>query len=631
MINYAYESLLASSSVEKDYTIQVYNGNTLETTFTDEELYSEEIERYNPLSTDQQLYIGSCEASYIKFKVRNTVPTLKGKKLVVSVKPSGNQYVEWLQLGEYYVDTDELAGDRQSREIMAYDVLYKIINADVLKFYREVGLPMSMKDFRDAFFDYFGVEQIATTLCNDTMPITEVEEVAEQMSGLDLLTCMLSGNGCLGVINNEGKFKYITFEDYDIINYEEDFAQGSLVYEDYLVQPIATLKFVTNKQEVYAGADPQTSSNIYVMEDNFLFYDKLESDLMPYVENIFDVISAIPVYRPLKAETQGNPCVEVGDMVTFKTTSGTTIRTFVLEKTEKGLQGLKDSFETLGREYFEYDLNDGNSKIRRLWNNTIELVSTAKCYVYAHRNTQVFNIGSATNTTIITIPLASEDECIPVFVATVPLVMSVDGEITFRYFLDDIEINQDDNDTIYLTKGEQFVTLSTFFEMPSNARRRFTVTAKTEYRQSVEREHTAKIISFENYIETGTYVEEPIDTTPPGALIDNGKIRAMLFASGLSKETPWDGNILLVEQALDFNISEAVFTDITDTVIAAVQVPVGSIINESTSDFNVSDVTISDASDTVYIEMHSTSYRRILENGDVRIAEDDSVRYTEGD
>ena len=648
MINYDYASLLASNSVEKDYTIQVYNGNTLETTFTDEALYSEEIERYNPLCTEQQLYIGSCEASYIKFKVRNTVPTLKGKKLVVSVKPTGNQYTEWLQLGEYYVDTDELAGDRQSREIMAYDVLYKIINADVLKFYREVGLPLSMKDFRDAFFDYFGVEQIATTLCNDTMPITEVEDVADQMSGLDLLTCILSGNGCLGVINNEGKFKYITFEDYDIINYEENFAQGSLVYEDYLVQPIATLKFVTNKQEVYAGADPQSSSNIYIMEDNFLFYDKLESDLTPYVQNIFDVISAIPVYRPLKAETLGNPCVEVGDMVTFKTTSGTTIRTFVLEKTEKGLQGLKDSFETLGREYFEYDLNDGNSKIRRLWNNTIELVSGAKCYVYAHRNNGVsFNIGHTTNTTIITIPLASEDECIPVFVATIPLVMSADGEITFRYFLDDVEINSDDNDTIYLTRGEQFVTISTYLEFPANSRKRFTVTAQTGYRQSVEREQTAKIISLKDWIDnqsitvntqTGTatfdyeYVEHPIDTTPPGAFIDSGKIRAMVFASGLAKEQPWDGTITIAEPYGNWDLAEIGFASADEALTVVPQIPIPIGPSDSSNVWNIVDLLFESAAENVSVETHTDSFPLITEDEYSFITEDGNyVFYMEGD
>ena len=647
MINYAYASLLASSSVEKDYNIQVYNGNTLETTFTDEELYSEEIERYNPLCTEQQLYIGSCESSYIKFKVRNTVPTLKGKKLVISVKPSGNQYTEFLQLGEYYVDTDELTGDRQSREIMAYDVLYKIINADVLKFYREVGLPLSMKDFRDAFFDYFGVEQVETTLCNDNMVITEVEEVVDQMSGLELLACILSGNGCLGAINNEGKFKYITFEDYDIINYEENFAQGSLVYEDYLVQQIATLKFVTNKQEVYAGADPQSSSNVYIMEDNFLFYDKLESDLMPYVQNIFDVISSIPVYRPLKSETLGNPCIEVGDMVTFKTTSGTTIRTFVLEKTEKGLQGLKDSFETLGREYFEYDLNAGNSKIRRLWNNTIDLVSSAKCYVYAYRNNGVsFNIGHTANTTIITIPLASEDECIPVFVATIPLVMSADGDITFRYFLDDVEINADDNDTLYLTKGEQFVTISTYLEFPANSRKRFTVTAQTGYRQSVEREQAAKIISLKDWIDNqsitvdtqaGTasfdydYVEHPIDTTPPGAFIDSGKIRAMVFASGLAKGKPWDGTITIAETCGDWDISGIVFENAGESLTVVPKIPIPVDISDSSSAWNMIELLFDSSEDTVSVEAHVDSKQLISESGVPVATEDNLVLYTEGD
>lgn len=645
MISYSYQSLFEQNSIGKQYSIQVYNGSTLETTITNEELYSENIERHNPLCTEETIRYGACEASYIKFTVRSTVGTLKGKKLIVSITPDGGTA---LQLGEYYVDSDELSDDRQSRDIIAYDMLYKIINTDMLKWYREVGLPLVLKDFRDAFFDYFDLEQVETNLCNDGMVITEVEEVADQMSGLDVLTSILAGNGCLGAINNEGKFRYVTFTDYDTKAYGTNYKQGTLVYEDYLVQPITTLIFTVQNKEIIVGADPTSSTNIYRMEDNLLFYDKLEEDLQPYVQNIFDVIKLTPVFRPLKATTYGDPCIEVGDMVTFTTPTGDTIRTFVLEKNETGLQALSDEFDVTGTEYYVYDLNDGNSKIRRLWNNTLELVSGAKCYVYAYRNNGVsFNIGHTTNTTIITIPLASEDECIPVFVATIPLVMSADGEITFRYFLDDVEINTEDNDTIYLTRGEQFVTLSTFLEFPANARKRFTVTAQTSYRQSVEREQTAKIISLKDWIDnqsitvdaqTGTatfdydYVEHPIDTTPPGAFIDNGKIRAMVFASGLAKEQPWDGTITIAEPVNNWDIADIVFADVVDSVIANVQVPAGSSISDNASQWVLANLVFENVSDNVFVETHTDSFPLMTEDDDALMAEDGTYTfYTEGD
>lgn len=647
MINYVYRSLLASGSVEKDYTIQVYNGSTLEGTFTDEDLYSEEIERYIPLCTENQLKIGSCEASHIKFKVKNTVGTLKGKKLIVWVKPTGSQYTTSLKLGEYYVDEDELAGDRQSREIMAYDILHKILNEDMLKWYSELGLPKTMKQFRDAFFDYFGVTQETVTLCNDDMPITETI-LADTLPGLEVLTAILSGNGALGCITNEGNFRYITFEDYDTINYEDNYAQGSLVYEDYLVQQIATLKFYSNKCDVVVGADPQSSSNIYIIEDNFLFYDKIEEDLTPYVQNIFDVIKLFPTYRPLKAETLGDPCIEVGDRITFKTTSGTTISTFVLEKTEKGLQGLRDEFETQGHEFYEYDLNSGDSNIRRLWNNTLAAVSEARTYVYAQRNNENITLTSIRAETILSIPITSVDDTIPVFLATIPIVMSADGEVTFRYFLDGLEINEDDTDTVYLTKGEQFVTISNYFEMPGNFTKTYSVTAQIAYRESVERKQEAKIISLKDWIDnqsisvqtsggvttaefTYDYVDIPVDTTPPTGFIGRLTARGMVFASGLASERPWDGQILIVEPVENFNIAGMAFSNASDNVTVEVQVPIGDSVSDTASNFNIPGISFEGVDESVLVVCHVDSYPVITEEEDALMTEDDYRVWTEGD
>ena len=629
MIDYAYESLFSQNSIDKQYQIKVYSGSTLETTITNSEIYSETFERHNPLCSDSLEY-GSFAAGFVKFKVINSVGTLKNKKLEISIMPQGGAS---LKLGEYYVESDVLSGDRQSRTITAYDKLYEIINTDVLKWYGELNLPMSMKDFRDAFFENFGVIQLSAILCNDSMVITETI-IAEQLSGMEVLSCILAGNGCVGAMTNEGKFKYITFETYDTKAFGKSYKQGSLIYEDYLIQPITSLHFFSNKIDIVVGADPQTSSNIYVMEDNFLFYDKIESDLRTYVENIFDVIKLTPAFRPLKAETYGDPCIEVGDMITFATSDNETIRTFVLNKVENGLQALTDKYDTEGTEYYEYDLNGGNSQIRRLWNNTIALeqeVSTARCYVYAHRNVARFNIGHTSRQTIITIPLASVDNTIPVFVSTIPLTMDMDGEITFRYFLDDIEINENDNDTIYLTRGEQFVTLSTFFEMPANSRKRFTVTAQTGYRESVEREHTAKIISFENYIQTGTYVEEPIDTTPPGAEIDIGKIRAMIFASGLASEQPWDGTITIVEDADDFMLVALNFENAGEEVSVNTRVPTGDSIRDNASDFDLVELVFEGARDEMYVVTHAESSPMITEAEEALITEDGMRFYTEGD
>lgn len=577
MISYEYEDLFEQNS-NKQYSIEVYNGSTLETTITNTELYQEQIERCNPLCTEDTLRYGACESSYIKFKVKSNVGTLKGRRLLVYITPNAT---EPLQLGEYYVDSDKLSDDRASREIIAYDRLNVVLNADMLTWYKELGLPKTMKQFRDSFFDYFGIEQIEVTLCNDNMLITETI-LADTLPGLEVLRCILAGNGCLGCINNEGKFKYINFTSYATKAYGTSYKQGTLVYEDYTVQKVTGLRFYSNKCEIYVG--DTSADNIYIMEDNFLFYDKIEEDLTQYVQNIFNVIKETPTFRPLKAQVYGDPCVEVGDRITFTTPSGTTLSTLVLQKVEKGVAALSDEYEVTGTQYYEYDLNYGSSQIRRLWNNTIALqneVDNARTYVYAQRNMKKHTIGHTGEKEIISITLNVIDDTIPVFLATIPLVMSLDGEITFRYYLDGIPISEDDDDTVYLTKGEQFVTISTYFEAFAHTRPVFKVTAQTGYRKSVERQQTAKILSLKDWIDnqsitvdgdTATfnydYVEQPVDTTPPEATIDFAKLRAMIFASGLASKSVWNGIIEVSDEVSSWDLLDLTsFETVEDTVI----------------------------------------------------------------
>ena len=642
MIYYAYESLFKQNSVFKNYAIAVYNGETLERIIRNPDLYSQELEFSTPLCSEASLIYGTCEPSSIKFKVNADVGTLINKKLIVYVQPESA--VDMLQMGVFYVYSDKISKDRKSREIEAYDSLYIVINHDMDEWYATIPLPLTLRDFRNAFFEFFNIAQENVNLVNDNMVITR-SIVPDKLSGKDVIKAICEANGCFGKVDNTGLFRYIFLNNTDTVSYTT-YKQGSLEYEDYLVQPITALKvFSNNDIEIDIGS----GTNMYVIEDNFLFYDKLVSDLTPYLENIYNIIRATPAYRPIKFSTYGDPCVEAGDKITVTTPAGDTYVAFVLERKMTGFQALTDSFEAEGTEFYEYDINSTSSQIRRIWNNTLVLqseVENARCYVYAHKNPAAHTISSVKEETIISITLVAIDNTIPVFVATIPLIMSLDGEVTFRYYLDGLEIDSDDNDTIYLTRGEQFVTISTFFQMMKNTRKTFSVTAQTAYRQSVEREQTAKIISLKDWIdnqsitidvedETATfdydYVEHPIDTTPPGAEIGKEKIRAMIFASGLASEQPWDGHIEIVDDAEFWTISDIPFASAADTVSFDRRDPAIVSVSDTAGEWTITNILFASATDTVDITTRTDSYRRVLEDGSVRITEENNTRYTEGD
>lgn len=641
MINYTHAGLFSQNSIKKFYFIEVYSNNSLETTITNTELYSEEIEVHRSLCSEHQLTFGSCESASITFKVINTVGSLKGKKLIV--KMGFEDYLDdLLQVGEFYVDTDTLSGDRASREIVAYDKIYTIINSDVSKWYSECGLPMTLKDFRDSFFAHFGITQKADTLVNDLMVVTETV-LSDIITGLDVITAICAGNGRFGNIDNEGEFVYKKLTTPSTKSYGKHYKQGSLIYEDYVVRQITGLKFYSNKATVTVG----TTDNLYIMEDNFLFYNMLESDLTVYVQNIFDEIKDTPVFRPLSVETYGDFCVEVGDKVSFTNSSGQTLSTFVTNVTVKGLQSLTATYETEGSEYYEYDLSSTNSQIRRIWNNTLilqEEIIGARTYVYAHRNTKTFNL-TVLPTEIIRIDLASIDESVPVFVSTIPLTMSADGEVIFKYYVDGLQIEEDE-DTIYLTKGKQIVTLSTYFTMQANESVVFTVTAEVKYRESVERKQQAKILSLKDWIDNQyivlniqnetaefgyDYVEQPVDTTPPTATIDEFEIRAMIFASGLASEESWGGNITVSDATNVWTIASLEFVNVTDSMQRDFITPEPIPATDTTSVWNIFNMVFDSANEVVDANLHTESFTRITEDGMTRTTEDNDTRYTEGD
>ena len=54
--------------------------------------------------------------------------------------------------------------------------------------------------------------------------------------------------------------------------------------------------------------------------------------------------------RPFNADCKGNPCLEVGDAVRL-TTKYELIETYILKRTMKGIQALRDDLEADGEEY----------------------------------------------------------------------------------------------------------------------------------------------------------------------------------------------------------------------------------------------------------------------------------------
>lgn len=391
MVNYQYAELFKKDSIDKQLTIETDDKTTK---ITNVELHQEQFELTESICSESELTIGSCEAAVLKFTVSNIFLPMKDKMVTVKTVIDNNT-ANPFQIGRYKVYSDTPTADRTKRDIVAYDSLYDVINADVAGWYNtllpEKDSTTTMKAFRDSFFGYFGIEQANVQLANDDMKVEKTVE-PEELSGATVLNCICEINGCFGHIGRDGRFHYIYLEQEiqglyprnDLYPADDLYPREpkstriskslyiSAQYEDFLVKTIDKLQI--RKEEDDIGVIVGSGTNAYVIQDNFLVYGKGSEELTGIANNIYGKIRGI-IYRPFSADCKGNPCIEVGDAVRLPTRYEI-IESYVLKRTLKGIQALRDNYEATGEEYRSTQVNSVHKSIIQLKAKTNVLTRT---------------------------------------------------------------------------------------------------------------------------------------------------------------------------------------------------------------------------------------------------------------
>lgn len=362
MIDYKYKDFYNDTSVSKRMQIQCSDGSVL----NEDDWKGESAELTERLCSESELSFGRCEASTFKLRVRERIVPLAGKKITVSVTLEGAEEAPFM-MGVYKVDSDVPTADRRCRDIVAYDAMYDILNAEVSGWYNSLTFPMTLRQFRDSFCAYVGVEQEEITLVNDDMTVEKTIDPGE-LPGKTVIEAICEINGCFGHIGRNGKLRYVVLEQRieglypaDELYPSDDLYPAdplgttevsksmylSCQYEDFIVQHITKLQIRQEENDI--GAIAGNGNNSYIIEDNFLVYGKSAVDLQTIADNVLSVISGV-WYRPAQVEARGNPCLEVGDGILLYT-SRETIYTYILQRTLKGIQALRDSYTAEGEEY----------------------------------------------------------------------------------------------------------------------------------------------------------------------------------------------------------------------------------------------------------------------------------------
>lgn len=385
MVESPYFEKFQDDSVDKQIQIE-FDGGVI----TNEDFDGQNFELTESLCSESELRFGCCEASSIKIKVHNIFAPLKDKWITASTTLEGMG--ESFPIGKYKVFSDVPTADRKYREVVAYDAMYDIIGADVADWYNTIlpdkGSKVTMKRFRESFVAHFGLEWVDPLLnygskensvyglANDDMMVEKTIEPSE-ISGKDVITAICEINACFGHIGRDGKFHFIylpqtiqglypandLYPDHapDYLSYQQK--TGHLYpqdpkstrigksfyikcqYEDFTTRDIDKIQIQQEENDI--GCIYGEGTNCYIIQDNFLVYGKSAEELNSVAKNIYSKISSI-IYRPISTvDTKGNLCFEVGDPIRLSTRYEI-VETYILKRTLKGIQALRDNYSANG-------------------------------------------------------------------------------------------------------------------------------------------------------------------------------------------------------------------------------------------------------------------------------------------
>lgn len=384
-----WDALYRQTDQPKTMTLTFSDGTVLHNS----DIILEQMSLEESLCSEENLRYGCCESSCFQVRIANTEKSFEGLYLnVVQAFPpqlarliddQGNHIIDnqgnyinggdmyFSQYGNFLVVSDTPTGDRQYRDLTCYDKMYEIIHANVFEWYDGLTFPMTVKDFRDSFFEYLEIEQVEVDLINDDFEVQGEFYVSEELSGRMVIESICELNGAFGHINRDGLFEYITLPTSDSLTYPH-YVNGSCAYEDYETEAITGVRAINVDGD--SGTIVGTEDNMYIMQSNILtFGSEGTQDLEDALDNLLDLISEF-TYTPFKVTTYGNPMLPLGTNVTFET-KYKTINSFVMTRFLTGIQALRDTFTTLGDKLYPSDVNRIKSEIQRSAGTTHKLIN----------------------------------------------------------------------------------------------------------------------------------------------------------------------------------------------------------------------------------------------------------------
>lgn len=346
-----------------EYTkVRVYLPE-LEMSVTDEKIGS--IKFKESISDTDNLFFVGCIASQVDLTLNDFDLDVHLDSIEIYAQRGSTTELK-IFTGKIY--TCDLDGRNKTMKIVAYDALYRIFNADVTAWYNDLALPMTMKTFRDAFFNHFGVTQNQVTLLNDDFIVNRTiggEQGNQGILGRDIIRPFCEANVVFGHIDYNGNMNYISVTNNNrTVSLSE---VDKMTKADYSTEEID--KVIIRMDEEDIGAVSGYGSNAYIIQGNMFFYGLSAVELQTVADNIYDELEGF-TFQPLESEQMFNAIYELGDLVTVPDGFGNTYQTILLNRSTD-LQ--RESIKSQGLSNYSQAASYSNNSLIALMGKTNRL------------------------------------------------------------------------------------------------------------------------------------------------------------------------------------------------------------------------------------------------------------------
>lgn len=388
-----------TESHHKVLNISIPNLNL---SLTNANIVYESVNLQESIETEDELQFKGCNASQFKVSVAGVIQDVRDQVINVTITADNTETIPLFS--GYVVEQTNRNGEDITTELTCYDPLYKLRNQDVTSWYNGLTFPITVKNFRNSFFTLLGLDQVVDVhseedtgdLINDSLTLTKIDsaKLPKVLNAGTIMEDLCQINARYGQYGRDKKFHYRQLREimkglypsYETFPSPTTYPSGEnadsrydlsayskISYEPYTVEKITGVTIRNNEGNATSKG---TATNVFTIADNMLASSL--SDKATACQNILNEVKVV-WYIPLNLECVGYPWIECGDVLLTRTKKNI-VRSYVLQRTLKGIQALFDTIESEGlqtrEEYRESEATGVSTNRAGVKDNADEIVAT---------------------------------------------------------------------------------------------------------------------------------------------------------------------------------------------------------------------------------------------------------------